>query len=116
MKSKIVAYLPGELSFNTHELHGYYMHKGKYFLMKYFYKFSDVPSSLSPWIIVILSLCFVNCHDGDFVFDDTEAIVNNNDVRDTPIWDLFHNDFWGTKLSHSQSHKSYRPFTILSFR
>ncbi|XP_011861843.1 PREDICTED: transmembrane and TPR repeat-containing protein 4 isoform X2 [Vollenhovia emeryi] len=76
-----------------------------------------VPSSLSPWIIVILSLCFVNSYDGDFVFDDTEAIVNNNDVRDnTPFWDIFQNDFWGTKLSHRQSHKSYRPFTILSFR
>ncbi|XP_071632381.1 protein O-mannosyl-transferase TMTC4 isoform X2 [Temnothorax longispinosus] len=75
-----------------------------------------VPSSLSPWIIVILSLCFVNSYDGDFVFDDNEAIVNNNDVRDTPFWDIFQNDFWGTKLSHRQSHKSYRPFTILSFR
>ncbi|KYM94696.1 Transmembrane and TPR repeat-containing protein 4 [Cyphomyrmex costatus] len=71
---------------------------------------------LSPWIIVILSLCFVNSYDGDFVFDDTEAIVNNIDVRETPFWDIFQNDFWGTKLSHKQSHKSYRPFTILSFR
>ncbi|EGI63036.1 Transmembrane and TPR repeat-containing protein 4 [Acromyrmex echinatior] len=55
-------------------------------------------------------------YNGDFVFDDTEAIVNNVDVRKTPFWDIFQNDFWGTKLSHKQSHKSYRPFTILSFR
>ncbi|XP_011058612.1 PREDICTED: transmembrane and TPR repeat-containing protein 4 isoform X1 [Acromyrmex echinatior] len=75
-----------------------------------------VSPSLSPWIIVILSLCFVNSYNGDFVFDDTEAIVNNVDVRKTPFWDIFQNDFWGTKLSHKQSHKSYRPFTILSFR
>ncbi|KAL6260811.1 hypothetical protein P5V15_008337 [Pogonomyrmex californicus] len=75
-----------------------------------------IPSSLFPWIIVILSLCFVNSYDGDFVFDDTEAIINNNDVRDTSFWEIFQNDFWGTKLSHKQSHKSYRPFTILSFR
>ncbi|XP_011706097.1 PREDICTED: transmembrane and TPR repeat-containing protein 4 [Wasmannia auropunctata] len=75
-----------------------------------------VSPSLSPWIIVILSLCFLNSYDGNFVFDDTEAIVNNIDVRDTPFWDIFQNDFWGTKLSHKQSHKSYRPLTILSFR
>lgn len=37
-------------------------------------------------------------------------------MRKTPFWDIFQNDFWGTKLSHKQSHKSYRPFTILSFR
>ncbi|KAL6433591.1 hypothetical protein ACFW04_006584 [Cataglyphis niger] len=71
---------------------------------------------LSYWTIVILSLCFINSYDGDFVFDDTEAIVNNHDVYDTSIWDIFKNDFWGTKLSYKQSHKSYRPFTILSFR
>ncbi|XP_039313469.1 protein O-mannosyl-transferase TMTC4 isoform X2 [Solenopsis invicta] len=75
-----------------------------------------VSPSLSPWIILILSLCFINSYDGDFVFDDTEAIVNNNDVSDTPLWEVFQNDFWGTKLSHKQSHKSYRPLTILSFR
>ncbi|EFN75244.1 transmembrane and TPR repeat-containing protein 4 isoform X1 [Harpegnathos saltator] len=75
-----------------------------------------VSPSLSSWIIVILSLCFVNSYDGDFVFDDAEAIVKNNDVRDTPLWEIFKNDFWGTKLSHNQSHKSYRPLTILSFR
>ncbi|XP_011635956.1 transmembrane and TPR repeat-containing protein 4-like [Pogonomyrmex barbatus] len=75
-----------------------------------------IPSSLFPWIIVILSLCFINSYDGDFVFDDTEAIINNNDVRDTSFWKIFQNDFWGTKLSHKRSHKSYRPFTILSFR
>lgn len=65
---------------------------------------------------MILSLCFVNSYDGDFVFDDTEAIVNNDDIRITPIWQIFKNDFWGTNLSHKQSHKSYRPLTILSFR
>nr|XP_012218090.1 PREDICTED: transmembrane and TPR repeat-containing protein 4 isoform X1 [Linepithema humile] len=77
---------------------------------------SAISPSLSHWIIVILSLCVINSYDGNFVFDDTEAIVNNDDVRDTPIWQIFKNDFWGTKLSHKQSHKSYRPLTILSFR
>lgn len=91
------------------------MHTG-YFFNKTICKFSAVPPSLSPWIIVVLSLCFVNSYDGDFAFDDTEAIVNNDDIHDTPFWEIFRNDFWGTKLSHKQSHKSYRPLTILSFR
>ena len=29
---------------------------------------------------------------------------------------LFKNDFWGTPISDPESHKSYRPLTILSFR
>lgn len=29
---------------------------------------------------------------------------------------LFKNDFWGTPLTHSGSHKSYRPLCVLTFR
>lgn len=29
---------------------------------------------------------------------------------------MFTNDFWGSPLSHPESHKSYRPLTILTFR
>ena len=32
------------------------------------------------------------------------------------IWNLFLNDFWGTPLTHSGSHKSYRPLCTLTFR
>ncbi|XP_075210091.1 protein O-mannosyl-transferase TMTC4-like [Lycorma delicatula] len=69
-------------------------------------------------LIVLLSVgCFIISIDGQFVFDDSEAIVNNKDVKlTTPIGELFYNDFWGTRMNHSQSHKSYRPITILSFR
>ena len=35
---------------------------------------------------------------------------------DTPLATIFTNDFWGTPLSDPESHKSYRPLTILSFR
>ncbi|XP_076640372.1 protein O-mannosyl-transferase F38B6.6 [Colletes latitarsis] len=76
----------------------------------------DVPLPLSLLIIALLSLCFANSYNGEFVFDDSEAIVNNEDVQTTPLRDLFKNDFWGTKLTYKQSHKSYRPFTILTFR
>ena len=29
---------------------------------------------------------------------------------------MFYNDFWGTPLTHSGSHKSYRPLCVLTFR
>ena len=51
------------------------------------------------------------------MFDDNEAVVSNGDVTsNSPLADVFTNDFWGTKISHNNSHKSYRPLTILTFR
>ncbi|XP_033325456.2 protein O-mannosyl-transferase TMTC4 isoform X1 [Megalopta genalis] len=76
----------------------------------------SVPLRLSFFIIIVLSLCFANSYNGDFVFDDTEAIVNNEDVQSTSIKNIFENDFWGAKLTNKQSHRSYRPLTILTFR
>lgn len=77
---------------------------------------TEVSSLFSLIIIAVLSLCFINSYNGKFVFDDSEAIVHNEDIQSTPLIDIFKNDFWGTKLTHKQSHKSYRPLTILSFR
>lgn len=34
----------------------------------------------------------------------------------TPWTNLLFNDFWGTPLKHSGSHRSYRPLCIASFR
>jgi len=51
------------------------------------------------------------------VFDDVTAIKENRDLRGhVPIRNLFVNDFWGTPMSKEQSHKSYRPLTVLTFR
>lgn len=52
------------------------------------------------------------------MFDpDSRAILRNPDVlQETPIANLFQNDFWGTPLVHSGSHKSYRPLCVLTFR
>jgi len=36
--------------------------------------------------------------------------------ENTPLTSVFSNDFWGSPLSHPESHKSYRPLTILTFR
>ncbi|XP_072300969.1 protein O-mannosyl-transferase TMTC4 isoform X2 [Eucyclogobius newberryi] len=66
---------------------------------------------------VVALLCFINSYDGEFVFDDSEAIVNNKDLRPTtPVSNLWRNDFWGSNLSSNSSHKSYRPLTVLTFR
>jgi len=70
-------------------------------------------------IIILISSIFSYIYSisGDFVFDDTEAILNNNDViAETSLKRLFSNDFWGTNIRHNSSHKSYRPLTVLSFR
>lgn len=54
-----------------------------------------------------------------FIFDGcSRAILTNKDVlnKETPWQDIWKDDFWGTPLGHSGSHKSFRPLTILSFR
>ena len=33
-----------------------------------------------------------------------------------PLGNIFQNDFWGTPITKEQSHKSYRPVTVLTFR
>ncbi|XP_055928422.1 protein O-mannosyl-transferase TMTC4-like [Argiope bruennichi] len=72
----------------------------------------------SSWIIFFISVvCYGNSINGEFVFDDSEAVINNADLKpETPLSNIFKNDFWGTKLTHNSSHKSYRPFTVLTFR
>lgn len=58
------------------------------------------------------------CHILDPVISlRSRAILSNPDLHwNTPLSALMLNDFWGTPLSHSGSHKSYRPVTVLSFR
>lgn len=47
----------------------------------------------------------------------SRAIKTNQDLLPTtPLMSLFKNDFWGTPLTHSGSHKSYRPMCVLTFR
>ncbi|XP_032102051.1 protein O-mannosyl-transferase TMTC4 isoform X3 [Sapajus apella] len=81
-----------------------------------------LPSPVLPpfWAKLVVGLvaivCFARSYDGDFVFDDSEAIVNNKDLQaETPLGDLWHHDFWGSRLSSNTSHKSYRPLTVLTF-
>ena len=51
-------------------------------------------------------------------FDDDSAIRKNKDLRPElrSWWDLLRHDFWGATLTHPESHKSYRPLTVATFR
>ncbi|XP_050443684.1 protein O-mannosyl-transferase Tmtc3 [Adelges cooleyi] len=73
--------------------------------------------AISTVIFVTCVACYYNSLNCDFVFDDISAIKDNRDLKpQTPIWNIFYNDFWGTPMHKEQSHKSYRPLTVLTFR
>ncbi|XP_031141495.1 LOW QUALITY PROTEIN: protein O-mannosyl-transferase TMTC4 [Sander lucioperca] len=75
------------------------------------------PVQAKVTVALVALLCFINSYDGEFVFDDSEAIVNNKDLKPTtPLNNIWNNDFWGSNLSSNSSHKSYRPLTVLTFR
>lgn len=65
----------------------------------------------------VAACAYLNAIYCAFVFDDTLAIVNNPDVKpNSKLSDIFAHDFWGKSIIAFDSHKSYRPLTILSFR
>ncbi|XP_063967470.1 protein O-mannosyl-transferase TMTC4-like [Lytechinus pictus] len=72
----------------------------------------------SAFLVALLSIgTYWNSRKGDFVFDDLEAIIKNQDVKpETPLLKLFQHDFWGRDIELKESHKSYRPLTVLTFR
>ncbi|KAG7225729.1 hypothetical protein INR49_012315 [Caranx melampygus] len=52
-----------------------------------------------------------------FSFPSSRAIKTNQDLLpETPWTNILYDDFWGTLLTHSGSHKSFRPLCTLSFR
>lgn len=61
-------------------------------------------------------LTFSNSLINEFVWDDRAAVIGNPDVVDSSIWQLLEHDFWGQPINSSNSHKSYRPITVLSFK
>ena len=66
----------------------------------------------------LLGVClYLNSLQGGLVFDDTAAVVSNDDVKTSTPWsNLLWNDFWGTRMDSIGSHKSYRPLTVATFR
>uniref|UniRef100_A0A1A9W3N0 Protein O-mannosyl-transferase TMTC3 n=1 Tax=Glossina brevipalpis TaxID=37001 RepID=A0A1A9W3N0_9MUSC len=68
-------------------------------------------------LVTVCTMCYYNSTQGALVFDDISAIRDNKDLRpSTPLRQIFLNDFWGTPMRKEQSHKSYRPLTVLTFR
>jgi tetratricopeptide (TPR) repeat protein len=68
-------------------------------------------------IIAVNVIVYYNSLYGDFCFDDHLAIANNGDSNgDHPFFDMWKNDFWGQDITKEDSHKSYRPLTVLTFR
>ena len=62
-------------------------------------------------------LVYLNTLDCGMVYDDEPAINSNADLRpETPWTNLLRNDFWGTAMEHKNSHKSYRPLCVATFR
>lgn len=55
---------------------------------------------------------------GEFVFDDHRGVLTNDDLdpSKTSLWDIFQHDFWGGPMSRKESHKSYRPLTVITYR
>lgn len=52
-----------------------------------------------------------------FVKIFSRAILENADVIAKTTWThLLYNDYWGTPIVHSGSHKSYRPLCVATFR
>ena len=63
------------------------------------------------------ALVYANSLDLQFCFDDVAAIEENNDLRPNSSWfNLLQNDFWGVAMDDRDSHKSYRPLTVATFR
>ncbi|XP_073821068.1 transmembrane O-mannosyltransferase targeting cadherins 2 [Musca autumnalis] len=60
---------------------------------------------------------YLNTLNSGFVYDDRRAILANTDVSGTTPWQsAFLHDYWGTPLTDSGSHGSYRPLCVLTFR
>lgn len=61
---------------------------------------------------------YLNSLKCGFVFDDHRGILTNDDLdpKKTSVLELFLHDFWGGAMSRVESHKSYRPLTVLSYR
>lgn len=64
----------------------------------------------TTWLCVCV--CLIICS-----VRHSRAIKTNQDLLpETPWTNILFDDFWGTLLTHSGSHKSFRPLCTLSFR
>ncbi|GET88072.1 hypothetical protein, unknown function [Leishmania tarentolae] len=77
---------------------------------------SDV--QIHSLLLLIAAVIFSNGVHGDLTFDDHLAIQRNADAwaNRRSLGSIFYNDFWGKLLDSATSNRSYRPFTVLTFR
>ena len=93
-----------------------------FFLSPLSARFAMGGTSTFQWRIPLLCAVlgagvYLNSLEGEMVMDDSVAVVGNKDIRPNSTWtDVFFNDYWGTPIATEESHKSYRPFTVLTFR
>lgn len=69
-------------------------------------------------VFTVSFLSYWSSLDGGFVFDDHRGVLTNDDLdpSKTSLWEVFQHDFWGGLMSRKESHKSYRPLTVLTYR
>ena len=82
---------------------------------------SDKLSCVALVCAVFGACLYVNTLDCGLCFDDVPVLKKNPDVATTNTslhsWiNLLRNDFWGTPMDDPDSHKSYRPLTVATFR
>ncbi|XP_062560737.1 protein O-mannosyl-transferase TMTC4 [Armigeres subalbatus] len=89
----------------------------------YFNPVAQLPSRVTSFLqysllVLLSSLCYFFTRRGQFVFDDSVAVVKNVDVTNcNTTWQtLMQHDFWGANLTDKNSHKSFRPLTVLTFQ
>jgi len=71
---------------------------------------------ISLWILWIFAVTlYISSIFNELSFDDF-TLFENPDVIQPLSFDIFKHDFWGNSLSAIDSHKSWRPFTIFTFR
>jgi len=69
------------------------------------------------WTALISMTAYWTENPRRFVYDDTGSIKHNDVVKGVvPLSEVWTRDFWGTSLTVSSSHKSFRPLTTLTFR
>eukprot|EP00940_MAST-03C_sp_MAST-3C-sp2_P003152 g3152.t1 len=68
-------------------------------------------------VAVIAYVCFASGPFGtEFVYDDGTLMSTPDVLGTNPVTDLWYHDFWGMPLTHTDSHKSHRPLTVLFLR
>lgn len=81
---------------------------------------NNIQTSFKLFIYIKYIFLYVQIHYSLFrlsFLQFSRAILKNQDLQpETPIGNIWYDDFWGTPLRHSGSHKSYRPLVVLTFR